>query len=320
MDVFYLTLNQMLTMTVFIIVGYVLRKTKILPDTAYITLSRIETYFIVPALYLYNWMRNCTVATLTENSILILYGLISIVCAILVSYPLSKLFVRKADTSEADYQRCVYRYALAFGNYGFVGNYIVLGIWGSEMFFRYTMFTLFIGFACSSWGIFTLVPKEKSGKQTVKAVLKRIMKPPIIALLIGMVAGLLGLQQYVPEFFMNVLADGSKCMGPIAMVLAGVVIGGYDLKEMMLNKKVYLVSVMRLIVLPAVLVLIMKGFGVNIEIITLALIAYATPLGLNTVVYPASYGGDVKTGASMTMISSILSIATMPLMYLLFIV
>lgn len=319
MEVFYLTLNQMLTMTVFILIGYILRKSKILPDTANLTLSRLETYFIVPALYLYNWMRNCTISTLKENYILIVYGLVLILCAITLSYPLSKLFIRKADTNEMDYQRCIYRYALAFGNYGFVGNYIVLGIWGSEVFFKYTMMTFCIGFACSSWGIYTLVPKASSGKQTIKTVLKRMMKPPIIAMFVGMFAGLLQLQQYVPEFLMNVLADGSECMGPIAMVLAGLVIGGYDLKELLTYKKVYVVTLMRLIVLPGIMALILKGIGVNKEILTLALIAFATPMGLNTIVYPSAFGGDVKTGASMTMISSVLSIITIPLMYLLLI-
>ena len=47
---------------------------------------------------------------------------------------------------------------------------------------------------------------------------------------------------------------------------------------------------------------------------------FVPPLGLNTIVYPAAYGGDTKTGASMTMISHVLSVITIPLMYLVFIV
>ena len=77
---------------------------------------------------------------------------------------------------------------------------------------------------------------------------------------------------------------------------------------------------MRLVVIPAVILLILKGVGTSKEIMTLALIAFGTPLGLNTIVYPAAYGGETKTGASMTMISHTLSVITIPLMYLLFIV
>ncbi len=53
---------------------------------------------------------------------------------------------------------------------------------------------------------------------------------------------------------------------------------------------------------------------------TLALIAFATSLGLNTIVSLAAYGGDTKIGASMTTISHTLSVITIPLMCLIFIV
>ena len=53
--------------------------------------------------------------------------------------------------------------------------------------------------------------------------------------------------------------------------------------------------------------------------ILLIFFAIATPLGLNTIVYPEAYGGDPETGASMAMISHTLSVITIPLMYLIFI-
>ena len=68
------------------------------------------------------------------------------------------------------------------------------------------------------------------------------------------------------------------------------------------------------------MMLALKLFGTSEEIMTLALVAFATPLGLNTIVFPAAYGGETETGASMVMISHTLSVVTIPLMYLLFIV
>ena len=116
MEVFQLTLNQMLTMFVYIIIGYVLRKSKILPENTYFTMSRLETYFFVPALNLYNWMTNCTTSALKENSMLIIYGAVMVACAVGLAYLLCRLFVRKADTPEAEYQRNIYKYAMTFGN------------------------------------------------------------------------------------------------------------------------------------------------------------------------------------------------------------
>ena len=65
--------------------------------------------------------------------------------------------------------------------------------------------------------------------------------------------------------------------------------------------------------------LLLKFIGAGKEIMTMALFAFAAPLGLNTIVFPAAYGGDTKTGASMAMISHTLSVVTLPIMYLVFI-
>ena len=319
MDIFYLTLKQMLMMFTLISIGFLLRKKTNLPENAGTTMAKLETFVFVPSLYLFTQMTKCTVESFKENATIILYGLIIVLGAIALSYPLSRCFVRKSETSaEATYQRNIYKYALTFGNYGFMGNFIVLGIWGNDFFYKYSLFTFLIGVLCSAWGLYILIPKEKNASM-LDNLKKGLINPPVIALVVGILFGLLNLTQYVPRFMIDAFDNAGKCQGPVAMVLAGFVIGGYNFKELLLNKKVYVVTFLRLIVIPAFIMLILKLLGTNEEIMTLALIAFATPLGLNTIVYPAAYGGDTKTGAAMTMISHTLSVITIPLMYLVFI-
>lgn len=320
MQIFNLTLNQMLMMFALILVGFIIRKKGKLSETAGTTMAKLETFIFVPALSLYTQMTKCTVETFTENAPLILYGLIIVLAAIAVAYPLSRLFVRNSKASLAlAYQRNIYKYALTFGNYGFMGNFIVLGVWGSDMFYQYSLFVLLIGVLCNGWGMYILIPKEKNAG-LLHNLKKGLLTPPIIALISGILCGLLGVAKYIPQFMINALDAAGKCQGPVAMVLAGFVIGGYNLKELVSNKKVYAATLLRLVVIPAVIMLVLKLLGTNDTVMTLALIAFATPLGLNTIVYPAAYGGDTKTGASMTMISHTLSVITIPLMYLVFVV
>ena len=321
MDIFYATLNQMLVMFVFILAGFLLIKAKILPENAHVVLAKLETYILLPALTFSNWTKNCTTQNLVTNANLVLYGLGLMLIAVTLSKPLSRLFVRDVSAGEqAVYQRQIYRYAMTFGNYGFMGNFIVLSVWGDSRFFQYSIFTLMTQFICNSWGMLILIPRHKTQKGIRKGMVKRFLTPPIVALLSGCVVGILGLKSYIPTFFLSACSDAGKCMGPIAMLIAGIVIGGYDFKELLGNKKVYLATLLRLVVLPAIFVLILKLVGANDLVQTLALITFGTPLGLNTVVYPAAYGGDTKTGASMAMISHVLSVVTIPLMYLLFII
>lgn len=320
MEMFYLTLSQMMTMFILIVAGYALRKGSILPEDSHLTMSRLETYALVPALNIVNWSRNCNPQTLRENSVLIIYGLGVIIFAVALAYILSAVFVRNAKTDAEKYQRNIYKYAMTFGNYGYVGNFIILGVWGEEMFFKYSMFTLCIAFVCSSWGLIILIPKESGRKISFKSILRLVFTPPIIALLIGMILGLSGLGSHMPSFVETALSNAGNCMGPVAMILAGFVIGGYNLKSLLFKKKVYIASIFRLILIPALFVMILKLLGVNETVLTLALICFATPFGMNTIVYPAAYGGDFRTGASMTVISSTISVITIPLMYLLLIV
>lgn len=320
MEVFNLTLNQMLMLFLLIVAGFLLRKKNILPESSGTTMSRMETYIFSPALNLFNAMTNCTVESLKENSVLILYGGLLYVLAVLLSYPASKFLVRKAKGDpKREYLCDIYKYAFAFGNFGFLGNAVVLGIWGSEALFSYNMFNLCGTLLCNSWGLYVLIPKDQ-GNSLMKNIVSGFTKPPVIALFAGMILGLLNLKPYMPQFILSALSNASSCMGPVAMLLAGFVIGGYKFKSMFNDPKVYIMTALRLIVIPGIMALSLIFFGASELIVTLALVAFAAPIGLNTIVFPAAYGGDTKPGASMAMISHTLSVITLPLMYLLFVV
>lgn len=320
MEVFSLVLNQMLLMAILIVAGFVLRKKNIVPNGTGSILSKTETFLFVPALNLINQINKCTPKTFVENSPLLLYGAIFVTLAIVVAYPLSRIFVSKTKgDAKLVYRQNVYKYAMAFSNYGFMGNFVVLSVWGEDMFFKYSMLCLPVSVLCTSWGLYVLVPKEQNAG-LLQNLKKGLLTPPLIALSIGMVLGLVGAKPFIPEFCLNALDNASKCMGPVAMVLAGMVIGEYDIKKLISDKKVYLASLFRLILIPSAALLILKALGAGDEVTCLALVLFACPLGLNTIVYPATYGGETKTGASMAVISNLLAIISLPIMYYVFMV
>ena len=311
MQVFNLTLSQMLMMFSLMIIGFLLRKLSILPVDADRVMSRLETYVFSPALVFSTQLVNCTVDNFKKFSVYMIYSLAIGIIAVLISYPLARLFVNKKREGEALLN--IYKYAITFGNFGFLGNFLVLGVWGSEMLFKYTMFTFPLSVLCYSWGLAMLIPAKARG---FAGRLKSLLNPPLIALVLGIISGLLGLKKYLPEFFLTMTENAGDCMGPVAMILAGFVVGGFEIKSILFDKKVYAVTFLRLIAIPALLVLILKALGTPEELTLLAFIAYACPLGLNTVVYPAAFGLDTKPGASMALVSHTLCVITIPLMYL----
>lgn len=318
MLIFNATLNQLLMMFTLVLVGFFLRKSKLIPDNSHVILSKLETLVFLPALNFATQIKQCNPSTFRENSQLLLYGALLLLVPVAVALTVPYVLVKKDKKDAASkYVRNVYKYALAFANYGFIGNFIILGIWGEELFFKYSLFTFSLGIVSYAWGLYLLIPK-KQGDSILKALTKAFFSPPLVAILLGIVFGLLGLGKYMPDFIGTALDNASSCMGPIAMLITGLVIGGYEIKALLSDKKSYFMAFMRLIAIPTVILTIIVLVGGNEELMILALVAFAAPTGLNTIVFPAAYGGDTRPGASMVMISQVLSVITIPLLYLIF--
>lgn len=305
MSVFLATLSPMLVLLLCMVTGYVLNRKKLCPDNTAAVLSRLETYVLCPALILNTFCKYCTRASLAQQYKLILYCLLTVALAMGLAYLLSPLFAEKG------YTRQIYRYALTFGNFSFMGNAIVPAILGEEMLYEYMLFTLPLNVGVYTWGMAILIPKEESGG----SVLKSLVNPVFLSVLLGMALGLTGLDTHLPGFVSNALSNLGACMGPIAMVLTGFVIGNYRLKDLLSKPRVYAATGLRLIVLPIAFILLLKLLGADSTALKLCLFGFATPLGLNTVVFPAAYGGDTATGASMAMVSHTLCVLTIPIAY-----
>lgn len=303
--VFAATLSPMLMMFACMVIGFILNKKRICPENTATVLSKLENYVLAPALTINTFSRYCTVASLTEQYRMILYCILALAIAIALSFLLTPLFTGKG------YNRNIYRYALTFGNFGFMGNAIVPAILGEEALYSYMLFTLPLSLAVYTWGIASLIPKGENNQNP----LKNLLNPSLFAVAIGATIGLTGLTDHIPAFVFSTLTGLGGCMGPIAMVLTGFIIGNYSFKTLLSNGKVYIAAALRLFILPALFVVLLKLLKADNTTLIMCLFGFATPLGLNTVVFPAAYGGDTSTGASMAMVSHTVCVITIPVMY-----
>ena len=304
-SVFSATLSPMLVLFVCMVIGFVLNKKELIPRDTATVLSKLENYILVPSLIINTFTKYCTVDSVTEKFSLIIYSLIVLFMAIFIAVPLSKLFAKRHC------DRNIYKYALTFGNFSFMGNAIVPAIMGEEYLYNYMLFTLSLNVAVYTWGVLILTPKSKSKKSPIKALLN----PIFISIIVGAVLGLSGATNYMPKFVTSAVSGFAACMGPLAMVLTGFVVADFDVIKLLKKRRVYTATALRLIVFPTIFVAVLYFLGADIVTLSLAFFAFGTPLGLNTVVFPAAYGGDTSVGASMAMISHTLCIITIPLLY-----
>ena len=308
-ETFTTTLSTMLVLFSCIVIGYILNKKKICaPNTAGV-LSKLETHVFVPALVIGNFMKNCTIKSLSENLNVFFYSAVALALAMAIALPLSKAFEKEG------YARNIYKYALTFGNIGFMGNAVALSMMGDHGLYRYLMFTMILNVVIYAWGYPILTQTDDTKKSGLGEILKGFINPNFIALALGIVLGISGIATKLPVFVGNTVSNLGACMGPVAMLLTGFVIADYDFKSLIRRKKIYVATFLRLIVFPILVCTTLKFLGAGTEILYFCVFSFGAPLGLNTVVFPASVGGDTSTGASMAMISHTLCVVTIPLLY-----
>ena len=305
LDTFLMTLSPMIIVFFCIAIGFVLRKCNVLPENAGTVLSRIELFVFLPAQILCSFISNCTITALVEQSHVILCSCLAMALSFLIGIPLSKAF------SKINNERKLYRFCLLFANYGMLGNAIIPQIMGEAALFSYLLFTLPMNVVVYAWAMNSIIPDE--GEK--KSVWKNFSNPVFISLLIGVALGLLNAGKWMPPVAVTMLQNLSACMGPVAMLLTGFIIGGYHIPSLLKNVRVYILTLMRLIVLPAVLVGAMWLLGMDRLTLVMTFFAYGSAMGLTAIIVPAAYGGDTTTGASMAMIGHVMCILTIPVMY-----
>ena len=316
MSTFLATLNPMLTLFFCIAIGFIFSKCKILPEGSGKVMAKLETWVFCPALNFTTMAYFCTVDSIGEHLINIILSSLGVLLAVGISIFLSPFFVKEKGP-----ERGVYNYALAFANSGYMGDPIVLALFGNVGLAFFKLYCLPVQLMIYSWGISVMIPSSENKG----GAWRRIINAPTVAMLLGIVVGLSGAGKYIPAFLTNSLDTLKVCMGPVAMLLAGVTIAKYDFLSMLKNKGVYIATALRLTLLPAIIVSFTLGlktlanvaFGLNIgnDVLFLTFFATAPALGLNTVIFPEAFGGNPETGASMAMISHTLCVISIPLIY-----
>ena len=303
MEKFITTFNQMCFLFLCILIGYFLKKKNLLPEDAATVISKLENYLIMPALLIDSFSANCTIASLSANMKLLLFGIFFVLLQAVLAYFSLPIYHPK------DNEKGVFLYSMAVVNFGFMGNSLVLAIFGSEMLYKYLIFSLPLNVLTCSIGYTWL---SGGGKFSPK----RLINPVMISMLIGILIGISGVS--LPSFISKTISGFSSCFSPLAMLLTGIVIGGYDLKKLISDKRVYLLTMIRCLLLPLVLLSLSRLLGLDQQTLTCLIFICAMPLGLNTIVIPAAYGEDTTLGASMAVISNILGLLSVPLFLMLF--
>lgn len=307
-------LTQMLILFAFIAIGFILSKTKVLQDNASTVLSRLENFVFVPALVMGTFIKNFTTDNIGLLWKILVFSIILLALLLPFSFLFAKLFCKD------EFLRKIVIYGLEFSNFGFMGNAVVMALF-PDLFFNYLIFSMPFWIAIYAWGVPVLLISS-SGGESKGTVLKNFINPMLIAMLIGMIIGITGLGAILPVQAVGAVDMLGDCMSPVAMILTGATVAKSDIVKLLKCGWLYGVSAVRLIIYPALYILavafIPKGGFLTETMLICGMCMVSMPMGLNSIVVPTAYGKDTSQAAALSIVTHLLSVITVPLMFLIF--
>jgi len=144
----------------------------------------------------------------------------------------------------------------------------------------------------------------------------------IICIFIGLALGLM--QIPLPSLLAGAMESICSMLGPISMVITGMLIGGADLKKIIRMPGVWKVVFLRLLAYPAIVLLIFKFTGIaalvpnGAQILLVSLLAAGAPSATMVVQMSQLYSGEGEYASAINVISTLLCILTMPIIIMLY--
>lgn len=297
MEALFTIVEKVVVMLLLIMVGYLLTKKGMLTDVGTEQITNLLIKIVTPCLIIDAFLASKGKVSgsemLTATGVGLLFMAIGLV--------LSLVCFRKAPPE----RRAVLQFSIMFSNTGFMGIPLVQGIVGEKGVVYASFGVVVFNILCWTYG-FRLMNRQM--KLSWKAVL---LNPGVIGIAIGM-----------PLYFINwnmpaVVMEPLNMLAALNTPLAMIVIGGYvakvDMRAFVSDVSIYQVSILRLLVAPALLLGTLLLFRPSPDMLLSGIIQGATPVAANTVLLAVQFKKDSELASKAVAVSTVLSVLTIPL-------
>ena len=291
-------LQQTIIMFALMLLGLLLSRRGMITEQSSRDLSNVLLYVVIPCVILRSYMSEFSTEKLRAMGLSALIAVIAFAASIAVAY------------LTCGTRHRIENFAVAFGNAGFIGIPLVTAVFGPEAAFYVVSFSTFANLLQWTYGIVII-----SGKKETMNLRMVFVNPVFISMVIGI--ALFVLQPTLPTVVtgtIGYIADGNTVL---AMIILGYYLSKVQLRGLFADVRLYLFSALRLLVVPAVTILVFLPFPfARGEITLITLIAAATPIASSTAIFAQKFGQDYRRAVSYVCLSTILSVATLPLVML----
>ena len=301
-------LQQMTVMFLMMAVGYLCYKKQILTEEVSKKVSAIVVNVANPCMILSSALTDQQMRGKELLQTLAIVALMYVFLLVVAQLLPKILRIRKES-------RGAYAAMTVFANIGFMGFPVLAAMYGNGALLYGAVFQIPFNILIYTYGVAVLTRKpDACGKAELDRIeiLKKIFNIGVIACIAAMLIYFLGIP--IPSFLQAFITNLGNLTAPLSMMIIGASLAQMPLKELFLDKKLLLFSMVKLLILPAVWMLMVNRVAEQEILRGVCLVMMATPAGSMTAMLAQQYGGDYETASRGVALTTVLSVITMPVL------
>lgn len=290
--------NQTIVMFILIVTGIICFKTGIITKDGNRELSNLVLSVVNPLVIFMAYYQQEYDSQLVEN-LLISFGLSILSFAVLIAGAYI-LIPAKSVNSEIE------RFSSIYSNCAFMGIPLIQALCGNTGVFYLTAYLTVFNFLIWTHGIILL-----SGERNFKNVLKVLYSPVILSIVAGIL--IFFLQIKLPSIVSEAVGFIADLNTPLAMIVSGVTMADTNIIKLIKNKRIYYTALLKLILFPALLVIISALIpNIDSTVRTTILIAASAPAAAMCTLQCIRLGKDSLYASEIFAFTTVCSILSLP--------
>lgn len=157
-----------------------------------------------------------------------------------------------------------------------------------------------------------------NGDHKANALFKILFNPNILAILFGVF--LFFTKISLPAPLSLAISDLGKMIGPISMLITGIVLGTMSFKKILSYRRIYMITAFRLLIFPSIYLLLIsilsriEGFLDNPVLFLVTFLSAMAPSAANVSQFAILYGKEEEYASCINIFTSLCTILSMPIL------
>lgn len=295
MNLMFLIFQQMVVMLMYLLIGFFMYRKGCITLAGCKDMANMLVKLIIPAVIINSFCIPFSVDSLLALGQSTIAAVILLLLAVLVArwlYPHSSLE----------------NFSSAFSNAGFIGIPLVSAVLGREAVLYAVPFVALLNLLQWTYGVDII--KEEQSQFSLHQML---WNPPMVGIGIGFLLFLTGYGAVLPNSVTSMLQGICGLNAPLAMMILGVYLAREDVAKLFVDRKLFMVCGVRLLIIPLLSVLILWLLPLPRTMSIVLLLCAASPVGANVAVYAQLHEKNYAYASKMVVLSTLLSMISLPL-------